>query len=70
MQRFGPGQQLEIGETSKTITIPIQGDANFEPDEYFSVKLVTCNLCSIINSGSRGTAKIINDDASPLHFHK
>ena len=50
------------GETSKTITVPVQGDANVEGDETFFV-----NLSNAINAAftkSQGQATIRNDDAA------
>jgi YVTN family beta-propeller protein len=48
------------GETSKTITVPVNGDTSSEPDETFTVNL-TNPRGAIINLGT-GTATIINDD--------
>ena len=51
---------FEEGITSKTITINVAGDADFEPDESFVVTLAN-PVSSLINIGSAG-AIIINDD--------
>ena len=51
---------FEEGITSKTITINVAGDTDFEPDENFVVTLAN-PVSSLINTGSAG-AIIINDD--------
>lgn len=52
------------GETSKTISIPIVSDTQFEGDETFQVSLVSTTAGSIGTANAIGT--IINDDPSPL----
>lgn len=51
------------GETSKTITVLVNGDTTQEPDETFFVQLSNSNNVSILKS--KGTGTIINDDAPP-----
>ena len=48
------------GETSKTITILVNGDLDFEPDETFTLNL-TNGLNAAIDNGI-GTGTILNDD--------
>ena len=51
------------GETSKTITVTVNGDINYEPSESYYV-----NLSSPVNStisDNRGIGTITNDDALP-----
>ena len=53
-----------IGDTSKTITIPVTGDTLVEPDETFAVTLSnpTPNTVQINQNVATGT--ILNDDSS------
>ena len=51
------------GDTSETITVPVTGDATFEPDETFNVVLSNAPLASIGDGTGLGT--ILNDDAAP-----
>ncbi|MFL6335290.1 MAG: Calx-beta domain-containing protein [Pyrinomonadaceae bacterium] len=50
------------GETSKTVTVPIRGDARFEPDEtvYFDLSFPT----NATVSDARGVGTILNDDSA------
>ena len=52
------------GETSKTITIDVQGDTVFEPDETFTVTLSAPSGGASIGDGV-GLGTIANDDAAP-----
>ncbi|HEX8241682.1 MAG TPA: Calx-beta domain-containing protein [Allosphingosinicella sp.] len=52
------------GESSKTITIDVQGDTTFEPDETFAVNLSNATGGAGIADAS-GTGTIVNDDAAP-----
>lgn len=52
------------GETSKTITIPVNGDVKFETDETFTVLLLSATSAKLGKS-TRGVATITNDDAAP-----
>jgi hypothetical protein len=52
---FGPG------ETSKTVAVPVVGDATVEPDEAFVVNLSTPTNATIGRGQARGTIR--NDDA-------
>src|SRR5262249_9352514 len=51
------------GETSQTITVPINGDNIFEPDETFSVNLSGAANATIDTGTGAGT--ITNDDPLP-----
>jgi hypothetical protein len=51
------------GETSKTISVPINGDTVFEPDETFFVTLSNPDNANIARAQATGT--IINDDLPP-----
>ena len=51
------------GETSKTISVPIVGDAQFESDETFTVTLANSSGPTIADNQAQGT--ITNDDAMP-----
>jgi hypothetical protein len=50
-----------IGETSKPVTVLINGDPTQEPNETFGVKLSN-NEGVLLGAGSTGTATIIDDD--------
>ena len=50
------------GETSKTITVPVNGDGAVEPDETFFVEL--SNPTNVEIGDPRGAATIVNDDAA------
>ncbi len=52
------------GETSKTITIPVNGDHKFETDETFTVVLLAATVARL-GSPTRGVATITNDDPAP-----
>jgi uncharacterized repeat protein (TIGR01451 family) len=54
------------GETSKTITVKVNGDTTTEPDETFTVNLTTPTNASI--SRAQGTGTILNDDAPAIQF--
>jgi hypothetical protein len=60
------------GETTKTITVPVNGDATFEPDETFHVVLSSPSR-AVIAAGTgtgTGTGTIVNDDPRPsLSIH-
>jgi hypothetical protein len=51
------------GETTRTLTIFVNGDAAVEPDETFYVNLSDCVGCSILDS--EGAGSILNDDFPP-----
>ncbi|MGI0486316.1 Calx-beta domain-containing protein [Pantanalinema rosaneae CENA516] len=51
------------GETSKTITVLVNGDTTFEPDEYFNV--ILSNPIGDTIGRSTGLGGILNDDAAP-----
>jgi predicted extracellular nuclease len=52
------------GETSKTITIDVQGDADFEASETFAVNLSNATGGTAIGDGA-GAGTIVNDDPQP-----
>lgn len=52
------------GETSKTITVFVNGDTAYESSETFSVQL--SNVTNALLSGGSGVATINNDDAAPI----
>ncbi|MEG3982311.1 Calx-beta domain-containing protein, partial [Microcoleus sp. T3B2] len=54
---------FQPGETSKTITVPINGDSYFEKDEQFIVTLSDAVGGKIVKG--TGIATVINDDAKP-----
>ncbi|MBA2732119.1 MAG: lamin tail domain-containing protein [Acidobacteria bacterium] len=51
------------GETSKTITVSVNGDTTFESNETFVVDLSSASNATIADGQGQGT--IINDDAAP-----
>jgi hypothetical protein len=51
------------GDTTKPITVTINGDATFEPNETFFINLTTPVNATISDTQGQGT--IINDDAAP-----
>jgi Ca2+-binding RTX toxin-like protein len=53
------------GETSKQISVTINGDLDFEPDETFLVKLSNATNGAAIGDGE-GQGTIDNDDAEPV----
>ncbi len=53
-----------IGETTKTITVPITGDTDFEANETFNVTL-SGGIGVLIQDGT-GVGTITNDDQAPL----
>ncbi|MEO8141132.1 MAG: Calx-beta domain-containing protein, partial [Sphingomicrobium sp.] len=53
------------GETSRTITVQVNGDVDFEANENFAVVLSNATNGATITDAS-GTGTIVNDDASPL----
>ena len=52
------------GETSKTISVPVIGDHDFEPDETFYRQSVGSNQARHRRDG-QGIGTIVNDDAPP-----
>ena len=48
-------------ETTKTVTVLVNGDSTLEPDEIFNVNLSTCISCIIVDNQGLGT--IIDDDS-------
>ncbi|MCB9016960.1 MAG: HYR domain-containing protein, partial [Lentimicrobiaceae bacterium] len=57
-----------VGETTKTITVLVNGDTKIEADETFTVALsnLVTNGRSITLGTSTGTGTIVNDDAANL----
>jgi hypothetical protein len=54
---------FDPGQTSKTITVLVNGDTNFEPDETFTVHLSNASNATIAVADGKGT--IVNDDPAP-----
>ena len=54
---------FDPGETSKTVTVAATGDATFEPDEDFTLRLSNATGATIADDTGLGT--IQNDDARP-----
>jgi hypothetical protein len=54
------------GETSKTITVPVNGDITNEPNETFFVNL--SNAVNATISDNQGLGVILNDDTPVLNF--
>jgi Calx-beta domain-containing protein len=50
-----------VGESSRTLTINVSGDASIESDEGFTVTLSNANAASLLTATATGT--IVNDDA-------
>src|SRR5437899_11269321 len=57
MVTFAPGQ------TSQTVTVTVNGDTKFEPDETFTVNLSGATNATITDNQGVGT--IVNDDTQP-----
>src|SRR5205814_2135804 len=53
------------GVTTQTISVPIVGDATYEHDETFSVRLSSPQNASIARSEERRAGKKIKDDPAP-----
>jgi uncharacterized repeat protein (TIGR01451 family) len=51
------------GETSKTVTLQVNGDTSVEPDETFAVNLSNASGATI--ASGTGTGTIANDDSAP-----
>jgi uncharacterized repeat protein (TIGR02543 family) len=56
---------LNPGETSKTITIQVNGDTTYEADETFYVNL--SNASGAVITDAQGLGTILNDDAMPTY---
>ncbi|MFM7791745.1 MAG: Calx-beta domain-containing protein, partial [Microcystis panniformis] len=52
------------GETSKVITVNVQGDTTVEPDENFTVTLFNATNGATLGTPSTATATIVDDDGS------
>lgn len=52
------------GQTSRTISITVNGDTSVEPDETFTVTLSSATNATL--GQATGTATILNDDANPI----
>lgn len=53
------------GQTRQTITVEVNGDASYERQEKFSVKLSSPQGATIARRKDTGTGTILNDDARP-----
>lgn len=60
---------LQPGELSKSFSVPIIGDTNFEPDETFTIVIVGTDNVSA-SPGQAATCIIVNDDAQPPSRHR
>jgi hypothetical protein len=58
------GLSFAAGETTKQLTVYVNGDTAFEPDEQFFVNLSNASANSAI-ADSQGTGTITNDDGAP-----
>ncbi|MCZ2340934.1 MAG: hypothetical protein LC104_03960 [Bacteroidales bacterium] len=56
-----------VNETSKTVTLQVNGDTQFEGNEdfYFRVTGVTSGMATVPSGSNQGTVTITNDDAQP-----
>lgn len=52
-----------IGEWRQTITIPVLGDTQDEPDEGFSIQLLSTDPDEIDSQSGKASGSILNDDA-------
>ena len=57
----GTGLLFNPGETTKTVTVPVRGDTNAEPDETFVLNL--SNEVNAVLGDAQATGLITNDDA-------
>jgi hypothetical protein len=55
------------GETSKTITVLVQGDHQFELDETFLVRLNNANNASLSPTANQAIGTILNDDGKSVY---
>ena len=60
---------FQPGELSKSFTVPIIGDANFEPDETFAIVIISTDNVSA-PPGQAATCIIVNDDVQPPSRHR
>ncbi len=58
---------FNVGETTKTITIPVSGDNTIEPDEDFTITLSNPSSGTIISTAT-ATGTIQNDDTIDLNI--
>jgi len=54
---------FQPGQTTQTISVPVDGDAKFEPDEIFTVVLDNASGIGILDD--TGQATVANDDQQP-----
>lgn len=57
---------IPAGETAGTIFVPVRGDAMWEYDESFLVRLVGADGAALDPSACQAAGEILNDDAMPL----
>ena len=55
---------FDAGQTTRTVVVAVNGDAEVEADEHFSVALA--NPLNVALADSEGTGTITNDDAPPV----
>ncbi len=53
------------GQTSQSITIPVNGDTKYETNETFTVTLASPTNATITSGAGTGTVTITNDDSQP-----
>jgi chitinase len=56
------GQQIAVGQSSKTVSVTINGDTAVEPDENFSVNVSNVTGATVSDGSATGT--ITNDDSA------
>lgn len=61
--------EFAAGQTTKTVTISVSGDTDFEFDETFEVSLEFATDAVIDDEASSATGTIINDDEFPVDFN-
>ena len=59
-------ERIDAGQTSKTISIPIENDYIQEPAEYFTLEITQVTNASI--QDNKGVAKILDDDGHTITF--
>jgi hypothetical protein len=57
------GQQIAAGQTTKTISVTINSDTTFEPDESFTLGITNVSGATVGDGSATGT--ITNDDSAP-----
>ncbi|MEA2237067.1 MAG: hypothetical protein QOC81_1791 [Thermoanaerobaculia bacterium] len=60
---------FQPGDLTKTFTVSVIGDGIFEPDEFFTIVIVSTDNTSVV-PGPAATGIIINDDVKPPSRHR